>query len=75
MRRITATLPEPTMDDWEDEVTEEIKLKLDIIRGDAQGITEVQEFYIMQAWAQGMSPMEAADFIISKTNSNAKLKK
>lgn len=55
---------------WEDELTYQIELGLEVDRSDAQGIVMVQQETVAKAWADGLTPEEAAALVIQAATPN-----
>lgn len=57
-----STAPEFTA--WEDEMTYQIELDLEVDRSDAEGIGMAQQETVAKAWAAGLDAKAAADLVI-----------
>ncbi|HEP8974311.1 TPA: hypothetical protein VDU83_006740 [Pseudomonas aeruginosa] len=49
---------------WEDEMTYQIELGLEVDRSDAEGIGMAQQETVAKAWAAGLDAKAAADLVI-----------
>lgn len=61
-----------TYNEWEEKVTYELKMMLDITNSDAQGIVEAQPFKMQQSWTKGLSPKETAKIIDEESSKKEK---
>lgn len=63
-----------TYSEWEDEITNLVVKKLEVSRGDAQGIIEAKNFEMTQSWSKGLSAKDTFLKVFSN-ESNAATKK
>lgn len=51
---------------WEEAVTQQIAVTLEVSYSDASSVVEAQPFYIQQSWAKGMDAQQTAEKILAE---------
>ena len=57
----TKTTNQQDFTEWENEVTQTLTEILEISRGDAQGVVETKDFYMMQYWTKGLNASDTGN--------------
>lgn len=60
---------------WEADLIYHFECLMEVSTSDAQGMIEVQHFYVAQEWGKGSDPLTAAQNIVAKLNAETEKKK
>lgn len=60
---------------WETDLIYHFEVLMEVTTSDAQGMLDVQHFYVTQEWGKGSDPLTAAQNIVAKLNAESDAKK